>query len=116
VFYTLYGGYKSNFHEQYIALFHAIHILTGYGLGASLIALFGRVGDGIFTKAADVGADLVGKGTDLHKATVIGDTVGDPLKNTASPSMDILIKLMSIVSLMIAPILIKIEPLLRFLF
>lgn len=62
-----------------------------------------------FEKGVDINGTMFYKGDDPHKASVTGDTVGDPFKDTSGPSMNILIKLMSIVSLVIAPTLAKIH-------
>jgi K(+)-stimulated pyrophosphate-energized sodium pump len=62
-----------------------------------------------FEKGVDINGTMYYKKSDPHKASVTGDTVGDPFKDTSGPSMNILIKLMSIVSLVIAPTLASIH-------
>src|ERR1700709_366078 len=70
-------------------------MIAGYGLGGSTVALFGRVGGGIYTKAADVGSDLAGKGIagleedDSRNPAVIADNVGDNVGDIAGMGADL---------------------------
>jgi K(+)-stimulated pyrophosphate-energized sodium pump len=85
-------------------------MLAGATLAGVLLALMMANAGGAWDnakKAIETGAiEGEQKGTDAHHAAVVGDTVGDPFKDTSGPSMNILIKLMSIVSLVIAPLLV----------
>ncbi len=80
-------------------------MLMGATLSGVMLALFMSNGGGAWDNAKKYveAGNLGGKGSPAHHATVVGDTVGDPLKDTAGPAMNILIKLMSIVSLVMAP-------------
>jgi K(+)-stimulated pyrophosphate-energized sodium pump len=87
----------------------SIHALGGMLVGATLtgvlLALFMAKSGGAWDNAKKLieHGEFGGKGSDAHKAAVVGDTVGDPFKDTSGPSMNILIKLMSVVSLVLAP-------------
>ena len=101
-------------------LFHAEvlgGLLAGVTVSGVLIGMFQNNAGGAWDnakKSFEAGVEINGKmeykGSDAHKASVTGDTVGDPFKDTSGPSMNILIKLMSIVSLIIAPHLPKDAP------
>ncbi len=82
-------------------------MLAGATVAGVLLALMMANGGGAWDNAKKFieGGAHGGKRSEAHKAAVVGDTVGDPFKDTAGPSMNILIKLMSIVSLVIAPVL-----------
>lgn len=93
-------------------------MLLGALFSAIMLAVFMANAGGAWDNAKKFieSGQFGGKGSETHKAAVTGDTVGDPFKDTAGPAMDILIKLMSVISLMLAPVLIQMEPLLSFLF
>ena len=82
-------------------------MLAGGLLACVLMALFMANAGGAWDNAKKYieKGNLGGKGTDTHAAAVVGDTVGDPFKDTSGPSMNILINVMAIVSLVIAPLL-----------
>ncbi len=83
-------------------------MLAGATLTGVLLALMMSNGGGAWDNAKKYieQGNLGGKGSEAHKAAVVGDTVGDPFKDTSGPSMNILIKLMSVVSLVLAPLFI----------
>ncbi|MFT5217998.1 MAG: K(+)-stimulated pyrophosphate-energized sodium pump [Planctomycetota bacterium] len=82
-------------------------MLSGALLSCVLMALMMANAGGAWDNAKKYveKGNLGGKGSDVHTATVVGDTVGDPFKDTSGPSMNILINVMAIVSLVIAPLL-----------
>jgi len=97
-------------------------IIVGFVLGKYALAgfLLGATGSGFLLAITMANAggswdnakkwieagNYGGKGSEAHKASVVGDTVGDPMKDTSGPSLNIMIKLMSVISLVLAPILI----------
>ena len=88
-------------------------LLAGVTVSGVLLAIFQSNAGGAWDNAkkmveegVEVAGEVWGKGSDVHKATVVGDTVGDPFKDTSGPSLNILIKLMSVVSLVIAPLIV----------
>ena len=83
-------------------------MLAGATVSGVMLALFMSNSGGAWDNAKKYieAGNFGGKGSEAHKAAVVGDTVGDPFKDTAGPSMNILIKLMSVVSLVLAPLLV----------
>lgn len=83
--------------------------LAGATLAGVMLALMMANSGGAWDNAKKFieTGELGGKGSDAHKAAVVGDTVGDPFKDTSGPSMNILIKLMAMVSLVLAPLFIQ---------
>ncbi|NLM85730.1 MAG: sodium-translocating pyrophosphatase [Clostridiales bacterium] len=84
-----------------------VGLLTGVTITGVALAIFLSNSGGAWDNAKKMAEEdeELGKGSDTYKATVVGDTVGDPFKDTAGPALNILIKLMSMVSLVIAPML-----------
>lgn len=87
-------------------------LLAGVTVTGVLMAIFQSNAGGawdnakkMFEGGVDINGKIYYKGSDPHKAAVVGDTVGDPFKDTSGPSLNILLKLMSVVSLVIAPLL-----------
>gem|GEM_PF-6595517 len=89
-------------------------VLAGVTVCGVLMAIFQSNAGGawdnakkMFEEGVEIDGEMHYKGSEAHKATVVGDTVGDPFKDTSGPSLNILLKLMSVVALVIAPLLTK---------
>ncbi len=87
--------------------------LAGVILSGQLLAVFMANAGGAWDNAKKLVEDGLhgGKGSDAHKASIVGDTVGDPLKDTAGPALNPLIKVINLVSLIIAPIVVRFKTL-----
>ncbi|RPG35171.1 MAG: sodium-translocating pyrophosphatase [Muricauda sp. TMED12] len=85
-------------------------LLAGVTTAGVLMAIFQSNAGGAWDNAKKTIESEGRKGTDAHKAAVVGDTVGDPFKDTSGPSLNILLKLMSVVALVIAPSLVSLAP------
>ena len=81
-------------------------LLAGVTSSGVLMAIFQSNAGGAWDNAKKMIEEAGNKGTDAHKAAVVGDTVGDPFKDTSGPSLNILLKLISVVALVIAPLLV----------
>ena len=99
-----------------VGLFLGAHTLGGLLVGVTvtgvLMAIFQSNAGGawdnakkMFEKGVEIDGQIYKKGSEPHRSAVVGDTVGDPLKDTSGPSLNILIKLMSVVALVISPLL-----------
>jgi K(+)-stimulated pyrophosphate-energized sodium pump len=86
-------------------------LLAGVTASGVLMAIFQSNAGGAWDNAKKTIEKEGRKGSDAHKAAVVGDTVGDPFKDTSGPSLNILLKLMSVVALVIAPSLVDADAL-----
>ncbi|MEX2467671.1 MAG: sodium-translocating pyrophosphatase [Gemmatimonadota bacterium] len=108
-------GVTAVFAPVVVGYFLGVEALGGLLAGATvtgvLMALFMANAGGAWDNAKKYieGGAHGGKGSDAHKAAVVGDTVGDPFKDTSGPSLNILIKLMSVVSLVLAPWFVRVH-------
>jgi K(+)-stimulated pyrophosphate-energized sodium pump len=85
--------------------------LAGVILSGQLLAVFMAIAGGAMDNAKKYIEDghLGGKGSEAHKAGIVGDTVGDPLKDTAGPALNPMIKVVNLVSLIAAPVIVRVE-------
>ncbi len=98
---------KDNTLGEFVAPISLVGVLLGSLVCAFMLAVMMANAGGAWDNAKKYieAGNLGGKGSDAHKAAVVGDTVGDPFKDTSGPSLNILLKLLAIVSLVIAPLI-----------
>ena len=98
---------KGNTLGEFVAPISLVGVLLGSLVSAFMLAVMMANAGGAWDNAKKhiEAGNLGGKGSDAHKAAVVGDTVGDPFKDTSGPSLNILLKLLAIVSLVIAPLI-----------